>query len=136
MDQIPHTQLAIVGGEGGGLMLTDSAEVPELEEDMILVKNAAVALNPVDIKMIGPLATTGAVAGHDFAGTVVAVGSNIWTAAQIGIGDRVCGAVQVRRPVLAYSEKDKADWTICTSRECIHSRRKWEPTQNMSEHST
>ncbi|KAK5132881.1 Trans-enoyl reductase fsl5 [Meristemomyces frigidus] len=85
---------AIVGNDNGWLELIDDARVPELEPDMVLVKNAAVALNPVDIKMLGKLATKGAVAGHDFAGTVLDIGSSVWTAAPIKVGDRVCGAVQ------------------------------------------
>ena len=95
-NSIPPRQKAIVGREEGGLKLVDDAEVPQVEEDMVLVKNAAVAVNPVDNKMAAPhLVTAGAIAGHDFAGTVVAFGSRIWTAAPIKIGDRVCGAVQV-----------------------------------------
>lgn len=93
----PEKQLAIVGREGGGLVLSDSLPLPELEDDMVLIKNVAVALNPVDTKMAAPhLVTPGAVAGHDCAGTVVAIGKNVWTAANIRIGDRVCAAVQVR----------------------------------------
>lgn len=88
---------AIVGDSNGGLKLVEDAPFPELEPDMVMVKNAAVALNPVDIKMLGKLAVAGAVAGHDFAGTVTQIGSNVWTAKPIKIGDRVCGAVQVRR---------------------------------------
>src|SRR5207248_2160737 len=36
----------------------------------------------------------GAIAGTDFAGTVVAVGSKVQTATPVAVGDRVCGAVQ------------------------------------------
>lgn len=96
-NSIPLRQKAIVGREGGGLKLVDDAKVPLVEDDMVLVKNVAVALNPVDTKMAAPhLVTAGAIAGHDFAGTVVAFGSRVWTAAPIKVGDRVCGAVQVR----------------------------------------
>jgi hypothetical protein len=44
--------------------LKNDTEVPELEDDMVLVRNAAIAIaiNPVDAKMVGPLATEGAVA--------------------------------------------------------------------------
>jgi NADPH:quinone reductase-like Zn-dependent oxidoreductase len=96
MHVVPSKQQAIVGREGGGLEFSENAQVPELEEDMVIVRNVAVAVNPVDTKMAAPhLVTAGAIAGHDFAGTVVAIGSKCWTAAPIGIGDRVCGAVQV-----------------------------------------
>jgi len=91
-----HKQVAIVGREGGGLEFVHSADVPTLEDDMVLVKNAAVAVNPVDTKMAAPhLVTPGTIAGHDFAGTVIAVGSKAWTAAPVAVGNRVCGAVQV-----------------------------------------
>jgi NADPH:quinone reductase-like Zn-dependent oxidoreductase len=95
--EVPSKQIAIVGKEGGGLELNRSANVPDLEDDMLLVKNMAVAVNPVDTKMAAPhLVTPGTTAGHDYAGEVVAIGSNVWTAAPISVGDRVCGAVQVR----------------------------------------
>ncbi|KAH8896314.1 putative zinc-binding dehydrogenase family oxidoreductase [Thozetella sp. PMI_491] len=91
---LPKTHSAVVADEVGALVVNPGAQVPDLEDDMVLVRNAAIALNPVDMKMLGPLATAGAVAGHDFAGTVVALGSKVWTAAPIKVGDRVCGAVQ------------------------------------------
>ena len=90
-----HTMQAIVGDDHGGLKMVEDAVVPELDPDMVMVKNAAVALNPVDIKMLGKLAAPGAVAGHDFAGMVTRIGSEVWTASPITEGDRVCGAVQV-----------------------------------------
>lgn len=93
--KMPDTQQAIVGNDAGGLELCNSVPVPELEPDMVMVKTAAVALNPVDTKMQGRNATPGAVAGHDFAGTVVAIGRDAWTAAPIAVGDRVSGAVVV-----------------------------------------
>lgn len=94
--QIPSYQVAVVGRQGGGLELNTKAAVPQLEDDMILVQNAVVALNPVDMKMAAPhLVHAGAIAGHDFAGTVIAMGPKAWTPVPIKIGDRVCGAVQV-----------------------------------------
>lgn len=92
---IPNIQQAIVGSENGGLKLIEDAPLPELEPDMVMVRIVAVALNPVDIKMLGRLAVTNAVAGHDFAGIVEAIGSDVWTANPVAVGDRVCGAVQV-----------------------------------------
>src|SRR5438034_1149923 len=94
MAGLPSTQTAIVGRADGGLCISQNAPIPKLEDDMIIVKNAAVALNPVDAKMVGKLATVGAIAGTDFAGTVVAVGSKVQTATPVAVGDRVCGAVQ------------------------------------------
>jgi NADPH:quinone reductase-like Zn-dependent oxidoreductase len=110
VQDIPLVQVAIVGKKGGGLELNHSANVPVLEDDMVLVKNMAVAVNPVDTKMAAPhLVTPGTIAGHDFAGEVVAIGSNAWTATSIGVGDKVCGAVQVRRFALIPNSKVNAN---------------------------
>ncbi|KAL4765317.1 zinc-binding alcohol dehydrogenase family protein [Aspergillus foveolatus] len=91
---LPTEQTAIVGLETGELGIVHDVPLPGVEDDMILVRNEAVALNPIDTKMVGRLCTTGAVAGMDFAGTVIALGSKVTTAAHIQVGDRVCGAVQ------------------------------------------
>ncbi|KAJ0297778.1 hypothetical protein COL5a_011933 [Colletotrichum fioriniae] len=93
MTIIPTEQTALIGREDGNLGLGHHVKVPELGDDMILVKNMAVALNPIDVKMVGKLATPGAVAGMDFAGEVVSIGSKVQTSVPIQIGDRVCGAV-------------------------------------------
>ncbi|TDZ25583.1 Trans-enoyl reductase fsa3 [Colletotrichum orbiculare MAFF 240422] len=93
---LPTRQTAIVGLPDGSLGLSDDAPVPPLEDDMILVSTTAVALNPVDNKMQGRLITPGAIAGHDFAGRVLAMGSKAaqLCPAPLAVGDRVCSAVQ------------------------------------------
>lgn len=96
------SQQAIISDEKGELKLCCDVPVPDLEPDRVMVKIIAVAINPVDIKMQGRNATTGAVAGHDFAGIVVAIGSESWTAAPIAVGDRVCGAVVVSYNLFTY----------------------------------
>ncbi|KAI1085698.1 putative zinc-binding dehydrogenase family oxidoreductase [Whalleya microplaca] len=93
MTDLPSKQSAIIALDDGSLGISHNVEVPSLEEDMILVKNAVVALNPIDTKMVGKLATPGAIAGMDFAGEVVAIGSKVRMAVPIKPGDRVCGAV-------------------------------------------
>jgi NADPH:quinone reductase-like Zn-dependent oxidoreductase len=126
--EIPKQQVAIVGREGGGLEVNRSAAVPALEDDMVLVKNAAVAVNPVDTKMAAPhLVAPGTIAGHDFAGKVVAVGSNVWTAGPVAVGDRVCGAVQVSRG----SYINPTAMLTRTIRGCTSSLQAWERTPNM-----
>ncbi|KAF5004820.1 hypothetical protein FDECE_8697 [Fusarium decemcellulare] len=94
MAGIPSRQVAIVGMDDGTLGISEHVPLPELEDDMILVRNAAVALNPIDGKMVGNLASAGAIAGMDYTGTVVAMGPKVKAASNIGLGDRVCGAVQ------------------------------------------
>ncbi|KAJ5087475.1 hypothetical protein N7456_011091 [Penicillium angulare] len=93
MSELRSNQTAIVALDDGTLGLREDVEIPSLEEDMILVKNSFVALNPIDTKMIGKLATPGAIAGMDFAGEVISIGSKVQTAVPIKPGDRVCGAV-------------------------------------------
>lgn len=92
-NRLPRTNTAIVGLEDGTIGLRNDVPVPALEPDMVLVRTRAVALNPIDAKMVGKLGTPGAVAGMDFAGDVVAVGPRARTAAPLWAGDRVCGAV-------------------------------------------
>jgi NADPH:quinone reductase-like Zn-dependent oxidoreductase len=94
METIPSFQTAVVGLPDGELGISDRVPLPDPEDDMIMVKNVAVGLNPVDTKMTGQLSTPGAISGMDFAGVVLAVGSKVSSAAPIAVGDRVCGAVQ------------------------------------------
>lgn len=93
MSRLPAKNIAIVGLDDGTLGLRDDVDMPRLEDDMLLVRNRAIALNPIDSKMVGSLATPGAVAGMDFAGEVVAIGAKARTAVPLRVGDRVCGAV-------------------------------------------
>jgi NADPH:quinone reductase-like Zn-dependent oxidoreductase len=94
MRDLPATQTAIVGLHGEALGISRNVGLPELGEDMVMVKTVAVAVNPVDTKMTGDLASPGAIAGVDFSGTVVAIGSNAQTPTPVAIGDRLCGAVE------------------------------------------
>lgn len=89
----PMTNTAIIGLEDGTIGLRNNVPLPVLEDDMVLVRTKAIALNPIDAKMVGKLGTPGAVAGMDFAGDVVAIGKRAQTAAPLRVGDRVCGAV-------------------------------------------
>jgi len=96
---LPPTQTAIVGLEDGNLGVSLNVLLPELEDDMVMVRNVAVALNPVDAKMTGHLAYPGAISGMDFAGTIVAIGSKAQSSTPIKIGDRVTGAVHGMHPL-------------------------------------
>jgi NADPH:quinone reductase-like Zn-dependent oxidoreductase len=94
---VPSGQDAIVADSNGQLVIVNDLPLPAMEPDMVVVHNHVVGLNPVDNKMTGRnKAYPGAVAGHDFAGTVVAIGPNAHTTAPLAIGDRVLGAVPVR----------------------------------------
>ncbi|KAJ3495997.1 hypothetical protein NLG97_g2989 [Lecanicillium saksenae] len=106
---IPITQRAVVVGvEDGSVEVTDKMELPELEATAVLVKVAATALNPVDTKMRHGFLDAGCVLGLDFAGTVVAVGTEQPAWRRLEVGDRVFGCTDGtdrRRPrVGAFSE--------------------------------
>jgi NADPH-dependent curcumin reductase CurA len=90
MDPLPKTQTAIVALDDGSLKVVKNVALPTLEDDMVLVRNIFVGLNPVDTKMVGHLAVPGAIAGTDYAGYVVAIGSNAQCPG-LKIGDRVAG---------------------------------------------
>ncbi|KFY96429.1 hypothetical protein V500_02441 [Pseudogymnoascus sp. VKM F-4518 (FW-2643)] len=81
------TRQALVGESIGKYGLA-SAPMPKIEPDMVLVRTAAVALNPTDAKTIDYSLTVGAIGGNDFSGTVVDVGADV---KRLKVGDRVCG---------------------------------------------
>lgn len=89
------TQTAIRQGPGGQLMVENHAIVPHLEPEMVLVRVAAVALNPTDYKMPARFPSPGALVGSDFAGAIAAVGAAV---TGLAVGDRVCGAVHGNNP--------------------------------------
>lgn len=78
---------ALVGCSAGKYQLVEDAAIPELQPDAMLCRVAAVALNPVDAKIIDYSPAPGSIGGQDFAGEVVRVGENI---KRFKIGDRVC----------------------------------------------
>ncbi|KAH7408069.1 chaperonin 10-like protein [Cadophora sp. MPI-SDFR-AT-0126] len=85
------TQKAIQIKGPGDAELVTNAQVPELRDDYIIVKTAAVALNPTDWKHIDFLASPGATVGCDYSGTVEQVGAAVTTG--LKIGDRVMGLI-------------------------------------------
>ncbi|EEA21216.1 hypothetical protein TMatcc_009383 [Talaromyces marneffei ATCC 18224] len=87
---IPRHQTAIIADPSGNFAVSDSTNVPNLEPDEILIKTSAVALNPVDTKLVGGFVTPGCVFGFDCAGVVVAIGSDVHK--DLKVGDRVCGS--------------------------------------------
>ncbi|KAL9095163.1 MAG: hypothetical protein Q9165_002419 [Trypethelium subeluteriae] len=88
---LPFTQTAIIALENGKLAVASDVKVPELRPDVVIVRTASVALNPADAKMVDYSPAPGAIAGYDFAGEVVAIGSAVTR--PLTIGDRVCGVV-------------------------------------------
>ena len=89
-DNLPSTQTALIAGPNGEFIISHDVPVIDLEPDAVIIRTAAVALNPVDTKMLGDFVVPGAIFGFDCAGTVVAVGSAVKK--DLKIGDRVCGS--------------------------------------------
>lgn len=101
--EIPKTHTALLQGEGGSLHIARGIMLPELGPGHILVKTAAVALNPCDFKTPAAFPNPGYYNGCDFAGTIVKLGSdNIRDGGPWKIGDRVFGAIHGANP----SDKD------------------------------
>lgn len=88
----PATQKAIVLDDKNGPMIWSEAPCPRLPPDQVFVRTDAVALNPSDTKMRGDFAIPFGTLGADFAGTVIAVGSDV---VNVAVGDRVCGAQNI-----------------------------------------
>lgn len=95
LSALPVTQRAIVQAAKGTLVISN-APLPPLLPGWVLVKTAAVALNPADHKMPAAFPALGATAGWDFTGTVVRVCAPL--AAPLRVGDWVCGAVHGSNP--------------------------------------
>ena len=95
---LPECHTAIKQHEGGKLKITSNLPLPNLEPHQILVKTAAVALNPCDHKMPTEFPTPGTYDGNDFSGTVVACGAAIATNGLFKLNDRVFGAVYASNP--------------------------------------
>ncbi|EHK99495.1 putative protein TOXD [Glarea lozoyensis 74030] len=89
--QVSVLLTALVVAGPGQLALHHDAPLPHLAPDMALVRTVAVAINPVDAKMLDYSPAVGAIHGYDFAGVVVGLGSE--APGHLSIGDRVAGAV-------------------------------------------
>ncbi|GLT43445.1 hypothetical protein SLA2020_173920 [Shorea laevis] len=96
---IPSKMKAFVYSENGNpadvLKLKTDIAVPELEEDQVLVKVVAAALNPIDFKkMLGLKTTVPTVPGYDAAGVVVKLGSKVENFKE---GDEVFGFTDIQK---------------------------------------
>lgn len=89
------TQRAIIGGPSNSVYVCATAPLPDgqLQNDEIAVAVKAVALNPVDSKMVGPFVTEGATLGFDAAGEITAVGATVSKQGNLKVGDRVVVAI-------------------------------------------
>ncbi|KAL8721590.1 MAG: hypothetical protein Q9225_001754 [Loekoesia sp. 1 TL-2023] len=93
ISSLPQHQTAVVAQGQGQLAIQHDAPMPFLAPDMAIVKTAAVAINPADAKMLDYSAAPGAIHGYDFAGTIVALGTDAGLSGSLAVGDRVAGLV-------------------------------------------
>lgn len=76
-------------GRPGEAKLVSNLSIPKVRDEWILVKVAAVALNPTDWKHIDRLDVKGPIFGCDYAGIVEEVGNAVTI--DLKKGDRVAG---------------------------------------------
>lgn len=55
-EDIPAKQRAIIALPNGDLGISNDVDVPHVDDDLVLVKTVSIAINPVDAKMVGPMA--------------------------------------------------------------------------------
>ncbi|KAL6702426.1 hypothetical protein ACN47E_001867 [Coniothyrium glycines] len=90
----PKVQSAIVQDADGQLHLLRDAIVPELQPHTVLVKVAAVALNPYDYKLPLYFPSPGTTGGSDFVGTIVGFGAHAASdRPDLSLGDVISGCV-------------------------------------------
>jgi D-arabinose 1-dehydrogenase-like Zn-dependent alcohol dehydrogenase len=100
MSTLPQTQMALVCHSVGKYALTRDARTPTPGTSTVIVRTVTVSVQPHDWKMAEFSPTPGAVAGCDFAGVVVQVGSSV--RADFTEGDRVYGVVFGSNPLQPY----------------------------------
>ncbi|GAQ12205.1 protein TOXD [Aspergillus lentulus] len=86
------SQAAVITRSLGHAKFITNWPIPSLRDDDILVRTVAVALNPIDWMLLDTTPSPDAIMGHDYAGTVVAVGDSVRELFKVG--DRVCGLVK------------------------------------------
>lgn len=91
---IPLSQKAIVQHDNGILRVTPGLPIQQPGPSQILVRTKSVALNPCDFKMPIRFPTPGLWNGCDYAGIIVAMGSDVAKQGKFRLGDAVFGAVQ------------------------------------------
>ncbi|KAI1312187.1 GroES-like protein [Xylaria venustula] len=90
---LPRTRTAVVAESAGKLVIKHDLPIPPLTPDTVMVKVAAVAINPSDAKFLDYSPAPGAVHGTDYAGTIVALGSDSKAMHGLCVGDHVAGMV-------------------------------------------
>lgn len=105
---LPTVQRAIVAKAVGKYEMVDTYPLPFLAPYSVVVRVSAVALNPVNWKMIDASPPIGVVGGNDFSGIVSAVGKDVMAregagagaGSSLSVGDEVCGCLYGLDPTL------------------------------------
>lgn len=108
-------KVLVVRGQGNLALATD-VKIPEPGLGEVLIRVAAVALNPSDIKHLDYTPVEGAVCGSDLAGTVIKIGGEVQK--EIATGDRVSTLVfgcNPNRP----QHGAFADYVVAQSELCV-----------------
>lgn len=100
---LPASQKAVVAKSVGKYELISTHAIPILGPSHLMVKVFAVALNPVNWKMIDTSPPLGVVGGNDYSGIVCATGADVSSTWKTG--DQVCGCVYGLDPTL-----EGTDW--------------------------
>ncbi|KAK4184057.1 chaperonin 10-like protein [Podospora australis] len=113
---LPVSRRAIIQDAQGQPQLVKDLPIPPLVSGTVLIKPAAVALNPSDYKMGAAFPSAGAIIGYDFAGTIIAVADNDDTenTCDFAPGDWVCGGVRGSNPT-AHEEGGFASYIRASS---------------------
>ncbi|KAJ4988281.1 TOXD protein [Stagonosporopsis vannaccii] len=82
------TQKAVVHVEKGVSEVRSDVPIPKVQDNFIIVRTKAVALNPTDWKSIENNPSKGAIVGCDYAGIVEEIGNGV---KDLKVGDRVAG---------------------------------------------
>ncbi|KAJ1323104.1 aspyridone synthetase trans-acting enoyl reductase [Microdochium nivale] len=92
---LPATHDVLRQDGEGNLLLRRDQDLPRLDDapNMVLIRVAAVGLNPTDYKMPSSFPKADATGGCDYAGVVAQLGHDVKLDGRIHVGDRVCGAV-------------------------------------------
>ncbi|KAI5918390.1 GroES-like protein [Camillea tinctor] len=90
---LPPTRKAIVALSAGKLVFKTDECMPALRPDTVMVKVAAVTINPSDAKFLDYSPAPGAIHGTDYSGIIVALGENAIASGKLSVGDRVAGMV-------------------------------------------
>ncbi|OCF36542.1 enoyl reductase [Kwoniella heveanensis CBS 569] len=110
---IPKTMRAVVQQEKEKWIEVKEVDVPELEDNEVLIKVDYAAQNPTDWKHAVAQSVPGVINGNDYAGTVVKLGPNLKV--PLKVGDKVAGTTHggIYKDRGAFAEYAKISSDLC-----------------------